>query len=73
MNACKNEIMDAIEDELVRHGHWIPQYTSKRGLSDFFACSECNKTSFTYHKVKMCSYKFCPNCGAKMDGGETNV
>jgi len=62
-----------IEAEPVRHWQWIPQYTSKRGLSDFFACSECNKTSFTYHKVKMCSYNFCPNCGAKMDGGETNV
>lgn len=61
---------DTVEAKPVRHGRWIPQYISKRGLSDIFACSECNKTSFTYHMVKMCSYKYCSNCGAKMDGGE---
>lgn len=54
----------------VVHAHWIPQYVSKRGLSDFFTCSECDKSCFTYHKVKMCSNNFCPNCGARMDGDD---
>ncbi|MGN0599299.1 MAG: hypothetical protein ACI4JK_05330 [Oscillospiraceae bacterium] len=53
----------------VRHGHWIPRFVSKRGLSDHFVCSECAESSFTYHKVKMIKYDHCPNCGAKMDGG----
>lgn len=71
-----SDIMDMIdyaptEDvQPVVHAHWIPQYVSKRGLSDFFTCSECDKSCFTYHKVKMCSNNFCPNCGARMDGDD---
>lgn len=57
----------------VVHAHWIPQFVSKRGLSDFFTCSECNKSCFTSHKVKMCSNNFCPNCGARMDGDDNDV
>lgn len=52
----------------VRHGHWIPQFVSKRGLSKHFVCSECAEWAFTAHKVKMIKYNFCPNCGARMDG-----
>ena len=52
----------------VRHAHWIPQFVSKRGLSDHFMCSECAESSFASHKVRMIKYDYCPNCGAKMDG-----
>lgn len=75
-NDRANQIIDGFDDlptaEVVQvvHAHWIPQFVSKRGLSDFFTCSECNKSCFTYHKVKMCSNNYCPNCGARMDGGE---
>ena len=54
----------------VRHGHWIPQFVSKRGLSDHFMCSECAESTFTPRKFEMIKYAYCPNCGAKMDGGE---
>ena len=53
----------------VRHGHWIPQFVSKRGLSNHFMCSECAKSTFTPRKSEMIKYAYCPNCGAKMDGG----
>lgn len=56
-----------IEAEPVRHGHWIPQYVSSRGNTDTFSCSECNANSYTTHMVKSCHYKYCRNCGAKMD------
>ena len=75
-NDRANQIIDAFDDlptadvQPVVHAHWIPQYVSKRGLSDFFTCSECDKSCFTYHKVKMCSNNFCPNCGARMDGDD---
>ena len=42
--------------EPVRHGKWI--YTPTEPLG--YVCSECGKSS--------CSFTYCPNCGAKMDG-----
>ena len=50
----------------VRHGHWIPQFVSKRGLSDHFMCSECAESTFTPRKFEMIKYAYCPNCGAKL-------
>ena len=51
----------------VKHGHW----TNERweGLSSFSAeCSECtNRILSSFH------YDYCPNCGAKMDGGQDDV
>lgn len=40
----------------VRHGKWI-----KRRSWDFHVCSECS--------FETSPSKFCPNCGARMDGG----
>lgn len=54
----------------VKHGHWV--------LLDDCAnagvyCSVCHKKVYKeqYANVKEKS-KFCPNCGAKMDGGKEN-
>lgn len=54
----------------VCHGYWIPQFVSKRGLSNHFVCSECAKSTFTPRKFEMIKYAYCPYCGAKMDGKE---
>lgn len=46
----------------VVHGRWI---NAGRGIK---ACSNCN------HGIKehmACANHYCPNCGAKMDGGGT--
>jgi hypothetical protein len=43
----------------VRHGKWIP-YNVKECL---YTCSECNA-------LPRDRTKYCPNCGAKMDGGK---
>ena len=47
----------------VKHGHWIK-------IQNYVRCSECR------HEVNWSSRDFlstyCPNCGAKMDGGEGN-
>ena len=40
----------------VRHGRWLLDGS----------CSECRANPLTTHK------KYCPNCGAKMDGGDGN-
>ncbi len=47
-----------IDAEPVRHGRWIAQdntYTR-------YMCSECESKNHGGHE------KYCPNCGAKMDG-----
>jgi predicted amidophosphoribosyltransferase len=52
----------------VKHGHW--------GLIDECAnegvyCSVCHKKVYkTYYANQKLKSKFCPNCGAKMDGGK---
>ena len=53
--------------EPVRHGRWI----SKKTIPTFHHCSICgasNKMQVTCNKYVMLRY--CPHCGAKMDGGE---
>ena len=44
----------------VRHGRWI-----KRKTWNFNVCSECSFETSPY----MSCMNYCPNCGAKMDGG----
>ena len=38
-------------------------------------CSLCSEEWCfeTYDDVSLLNYKYCPNCGAKMDGGNDNV
>ena len=51
----------------VRHGKWvIENYNDKLCIP---CCSECNVF------VTLSPYKlnYCPNCGAKMDGGDQNA
>lgn len=58
----------AVDAEPVRHGRWIQVIT----VPSYHYCSYCKST----HKMTMsCNkyvlLKYCPHCGAKMDG-ETN-
>ena len=62
---CELPIIDA---EPVRHGHWeTKEYTTEDSFDDWIVvhheevCSECGKGQGERSK-------FCPNCGAKMDG-----
>ena len=48
----------------VRHGCWervIPSKSSAK-WSTKVSCSNCHIAGYTHHK-------YCPKCGAKMDGG----
>lgn len=50
----------------VKHGEWV----SIEG-DVIFACSICDtniSTSWDYEEPEM--WKYCPHCGAKMDGGK---
>lgn len=56
------EFGEKAELQKVRHGHWV---MSKGYVDDkiafAYSCSECEKPAYE-------NYKFCPECGAKMDG-----
>ena len=50
----------------VRHGRWIEQEKYTFGV--MYDCSICdNRILDNGH-----SWNYCPNCGAKMDGGDGN-
>ena len=53
----------AADVQEVRHGKWVYHYRLKK-----FVCLECGFEA--RHKPE---FKFCPACGAKMDGGEDNA
>ena len=57
-----------IEAEPVRHGERKVVPSTSGGYHDF-RCSECRR--FRFHNGEMIKkYHYCPNCGAKMDGGD---
>ena len=57
------EILPAADVAPVRHGRWIEHEKYTFGV--MYDCSICgNRILDTGH-----SWNYCPNCGAKMDGG----
>ena len=61
------EVSDAPGPDVaeVVHGRWIP--TEYPFMNECEDCSNCG-----YRTVWNSGYDYCPNCGAKMDGGESN-
>lgn len=56
------EFGEKAELQKVRHGYWVMDKDYVDGKIAFvYSCSECDKSTY-------CQYKFCPECGAKMDG-----
>ena len=49
----------------VRHGHWIKTGSYACGENEYL-CSECKETEWRTSAFRL---KYCPFCGAKMDGG----
>ena len=69
--ACKNclsedDVADLIDDaptiDPVKHGEWIEVENS--GIGNTAECSVCGGNTYGYRTCK-----YCPDCGAKMDGG----
>ena len=59
---------DVAED---KHGYWVPVADGEMP-----ECSECGETYDTEPNTfdAFCTfYRYCPNCGARMDGGEENA
>jgi hypothetical protein len=53
-----------IEAEPVRHGEWIDTGIEEFGL--IYSGYKCSQCGFILYGNQT---KYCPNCGAKMDGG----
>lgn len=51
-------------------GHWIPYEPDKRGYTDGFTCSRCERVILSDHYCKMIDFDFCPYCGANMDNAD---
>lgn len=64
-NVCSRSInrIPAADVVEVRHGEWEP-IMQELNYYDTCKCSVCG----TVIDVSEAHYKFCPNCGAKMDG-----
>ena len=60
--------VDAAE---VEHGEWSTIEDDNTGMIAL-KCSECNEECWFEDEPPMKIYKYCPNCGAKMDGGIGN-
>ena len=69
---CRKCIYEApkVEAEPVRHGRWIV-HTTWHGMFGLIH-SECSECKFD-RNGDLSTWKFCPNCGARMDGGDDNA
>ena len=59
----------------VRHGCWIGEgdgYADGELVYDVWNCSECDYCIDDGTDDPECLPKYCPGCGAKMDGGNEN-
>nr|DAG23536.1 MAG TPA: DNA-directed RNA polymerase [Caudoviricetes sp.] len=52
----------------VVHGRWIHDGRRINGGIDWCHCSECGKSDNFCARTN-----YCPNCGAKMDGGDNDA
>lgn len=52
----------AIEAEPVKHGKWIPDNLDGGG---YWVCTCCKHPTEAFAADRI--YKYCPNCGARMD------
>ena len=65
-------VMQTVDAAPVKHGRWTEQhvdYASDCAIDEIqeFKCSVCGLYHTTPYMYNITHYKFCPNCGAKMD------
>lgn len=57
-------VIPAADVQPVRHGRWMKTGDFSDEPIDWVVCDKCKA------KIPDFDYSYCPNCGAKMDGGE---
>lgn len=70
------EAMPSADVAPVRHGRWIvgdslPMHDIAGNLSwgNWYTCNQCEFKTYAIER-HITQYNYCPNCGAKMDGGD---
>lgn len=58
--------MKPVEAEPVVHARWERCFEDWRHQTEGDKCSACG---FEHYGIPIDHYLYCPNCGAKMDGG----
>ena len=61
------EVVD-VEFVEVKHGEWLPVQYTYFGFKRY-ECSECKDDEYWQKRYIEHKETYCPNCGAKMDGG----
>ena len=69
--AWRDDAGDVIEIARVRNGRWIEPSRLHYGAKQY-ECSLCYSDTFWKKHSITEKYPHCPNCGAKMDGGDGN-
>lgn len=65
-----NEAKEINPNSLVVNGKWVPCFEDWRKQIEGDKCSICG---FEHYGTNIRNYKYCPNCGVKMDLEEENV
>ena len=70
LDRAQRAILDAPAADVapVRHGRWVHEH-----MSEGYAWVMCSECEAVIHKILINKrLNYCPNCGAKMDGGDGN-
>lgn len=67
--AAKIKMLPAADVVPVVHGRWL--HSGYTDHLEVVKCSECNHEAFAI-SLYVCDGNYCPNCGARMDGGADN-
>ena len=67
LDRAQTAILDAPAADVAQvvHGRWVP--TKAPFMNECKDCSVCGYRTVWGHR-----YNYCPNCGAKMDGGDSD-
>lgn len=58
----------AADVQSVKRGEW--KYCKNNGIIDTYICTNCHGKVEMAIDVEPSKFKYCPNCGARMDGGD---
>lgn len=62
------DTMPASDVQPIKHGRW--EYYKNNGIINTYICTNCQGKVEMAIDVEPSKFKYCPNCGARLIGGE---